>query len=397
MTKNKIPLNLYSSPMIANLILIIAVVTISSLNIYIPAAVNIQQDFFVSEFTLKVSLLMSPITSFLCSIPIGYYADRYGRQKFYLAGMITYMCGAAICFIAHSMTFFFLGQFFLALATGAINVLTATILADLFKGIELAKYMGVFSALFPAVSTLSPLLGGQILHHTGWRYIFVYLFLTMAAITIYAWSRIPETKQKTLTDKQKEFYFFPELMGLFKKPLVVRLALANALTITVSAIFTINSPFLFINIYGFSPVTYSFLVAVPVIFQFIGALTYRFIVPYIGPKKGLKIGLIPSYFTIVATSMFLIGWIPEDPYLIVATISIFSIGSSFIISSTITMLLDASTTNKGLTNSVISLVRNATLVSILLLVSYFVVDSVFPIYAAILLIALTIILLIRKV
>lgn len=397
MTLNKKIAPLYSSSTIAQLILIIAVVTISSLNIYVPAAVTIQREFMVSAFTIKVSLLMSPITSFFCSIPVGYYADRYGRQKFYLAGMLIYMIGAAICFVAPSMGFFFLGQFFLALATGAINVLTATILADLFKGIDLAKYMGVFSSLFPAVSTLSPLLGGQILHHVGWRYIFVYLCLTMSVAAFFAWSRIPETKGAAPAQKEADAHFLVKLKVLLMDPFVFKLALANALTITVSALFTINSPFLFIEIYGFSPVTYSFLVVIPVVFQFMGAMIYRFSVPYWGPKKALKIGLYPSYITVVVTVLFMMGWIPENPYLVVATIATFSIGSSFIISSTITLLLDATTTNKGLMNSVISLVRNATLVSILLIVSYFVVDSVFPIYLAIMLIALSIIFLLRKV
>lgn len=397
MTLTKKSHHLTSSSMIAQLVLLIAVVTISSLNIYVPAAVTIQQEFMVSAFTIKVSLLMSPITSFFCSIPIGYYADRYGRQRFYLAGMLIYMGGAAICFVAPTMEFFFVGQFFLALATGALNVLTATILADMFKGIELAKYMGVFSSLFPAVSTLSPLLGGQILHHIGWRYIFVYLFLIMATTAFFAWSRIPETKAAPCHQEGKEAHFFLKVKELLLNPFVFRLSFANALTITVSAIFTINSPFLFIGVYGFSPVTYSFLVAIPVIFQFTGAMIYRFTVPYWGPRKALKIGLWPSYVTVVATAFFLLGWIPEDPYLIVATIATFSIGSSFIISSTITLLMDATTTNKGLMNSVISLVRNATLVSILLVVSYFVVDSVFPIYLAVMLIALGIIVLLRKV
>lgn len=380
---------------VVKLVIIAAILMIASVDIYIPASLIIQSEFDITDFMTKLTFLVSPLTSFLCCLPVGYYSDRQGRRHFYLMAMILFILGAALCASAPSIGFFFLGRFLLSSGAGALSVLSGAILADLFKGVSLAKYIGVYASLFPAIFTLAPILGGQILSHGNWRLIFIFLFISMGMVALYTWFRFPETRKKEDRQVKETQRILHQLQQVLRTPRVFRLALANSLTISIGGIFTINSPFLFMKAYAFSPSHFAILIAIPVIFQFSGALLYRFLVPIIGPQKGLQWGIYPCILLMLGICGFITKWIPEDPYLIVGALSLFSLGSSFIVSSSVTLLLDATTNNKGLINSVISLIRNGSLIIILPLASYFISDSATPIFITLFIIATIILFLIR--
>lgn len=387
-----------NSSRIMKITMCVAILMIASVDIYIPAALIIRSEFQVSEFFIKLSFLTGPLFSFIFSIPAGYYSDRFGRRPFYLVSTIFFTLGAVISALASNFEWFFVGRIFLALSSGVISVLTGAILADLYRGITLAKYMGIYASLFPAVFTLAPIVGGQLLSHAGWRSIFWLLGGLMGILSVIGYYQLPETRKHLDAEESpaKSKKMFSQLFKLIKSPNVFALTIMNSLAISISGVFTINSPFIFMETYGFSPTWYSFFIALPVLCQFGGAILYRSLVSYIGPQKGLRYGYIPSILLMVGTFGFVTGLIPDHPYCIVGVVSLFTIGSSFIISSSVTLLLDAATNNKGLMNSVISLIRNGVLSIVLPGISYFVYDTVTPVFIAMFMIAFIIILLIYQ-
>lgn len=386
---------------ILSLILLVTAIMVSSLDIYIPAAIDLAKEFHVSDYIIKLTFSTGPLSSFLVCIPIGYFSDRLGRRKLYICSMICFILGAAIAMLALSIEFFFLGRFLLSIGSGALSVLSGAIIADIFTGRELAKYMGVYAAIFPAVFTLAPLLGAQLLDLFGWRFIFSFLFVSMVILSFIIGPRLPETRHFQRFSNTSEGpiggsnSLWQRLVIIFENPRMLILGLANALPISIGALFTFNSPFIFIENFGFSPQKFSFFVASPVLCQFLGALAYRFAVQRIGPLKGLIMGQYPCYILIILVGVMFLGEFPEDPYMIVGIMCLFSFGSTWIISSSITLLLDSTDQDKGLVNSVISLLRNGVLFVILTSASYFVDTSIAPIFITMVLIALAILLLIR--
>lgn len=374
-------------------VMIIAAIMISTLDIYIPAAIDIAKEFETTDYMMKLTFATGPLSSFLVCIPAGYLSDCFGRKQLYLGSMLIFALGTAIATLSPSYSWFLGGRLLISIGSGSLSVLSGAIIADIFTGRELAKYMGIYAALFPAIFTIAPIFGAQLLHLFGWRSIFAFLFLSMAILILTIGKRLPETRhhQETIAkDSQRAFdlsTLWDRLSTLLHNPKTLILGFANALPICIGALFTFNSPFLFIETFYFTPQEFSLLISSPVLCQFFGALIYRWAVQRIGVLKAFKMGQYPCYILIIFISAMIFKLIPENPYFIIGIMCLFSFGSTWIISSSMTLLLDATEDDKGLTNSIVSLIRNGTIFLTLSSVSYFVDESIIPVFMTMLILA----------
>lgn len=370
-----------SSKFVAALIFATTVIMISSLDIYVPATPFLSDVFNVADSVMKMTFLLGPLAALAVSLPVGHYSDIYGRRPIFLLGVGLFIGGAAICTMAPNIYFFFLGRFILSIGGAGLNVLCGAILADLFRGVHLARYMGIYSSIFPIVFAISPIVGAQILTHWGWRAIFGLLTVLMTIMSVFLVKFLPETRSDHKKEMDEEvLHFMGRIKKLMQKSSIVILALAHAFPIAINGIFMVNSPFLFIETFNFGPVGFSIIQSIPIAFQFLGALCYRFMLGKVGPETGLKVGFITTLIFVVGVGMTFLGWIPQDPYLIVAVLSFFSFGATFVISSAATLLLDAHSRQKGLAMSVMVLVRNGTIFFVLSIASYLPDESVYPIF-----------------
>lgn len=353
---------------IAWLIFLMNLVVISSIDIYIPAAPYLGHVFDVSDSAMKLTFLASPFFSSFGGIPFGRFSDRFGRRRFLFAGMTLYIVGSGLCMVANGIEMFFIGRCIQSLGTGGLSVLSGAILADIFTGATLARYMGIFASLYPVVFALAPIIGAEVLERFGWRYIFALITFGMIFISVLFYLWVPETNsihEKKQTDQSGVAGMRTLLTSL---PILLLVSI-HSLPISFNGIFTVNSPFIYIDVFMMTPREFSYLQAMPVATQFMGAYIYKSIVERIGLIKSLKFGMVTSIFFVLVAGLMAFDFIPDDPYLIIAVVSIFSLGSTFMISSASTMILDGNPGNKGLTMSYISLMRNLFMIVIIGLTS----------------------------
>lgn len=342
---------------IAWLIFLMNIIVISSIDIYIPAAPYLGHVFGVSDAAMKLTFLASPFFSSFGGIPFGRFSDRLGRRRFLFAGMALYTTGSALCMLANGVEMFFVGRCIQSLGTGGLSVLSGAILADIFTGATLARYMGIFASIYPIVFAFAPIVGAEILERFGWRYIFALITCGMMFISVLFYLWVPETNSVTDTKKADKSGVAGMRTLLTSLPIFLLVSI-HSLPISFNGIFTVNSPFIYIDVFMMTPREFSYLQALPVATQFIGAYIYKSIVERIGLLQGLRFGMMTSVLFVVVASLMAFDVIPDDPYLIIAVVSTFSFGSTFMISSASTMILDSNPGNKGLTMSYISLMRN---------------------------------------
>ncbi|WP_010299251.1 MFS transporter [Candidatus Odyssella thessalonicensis] len=363
---------------IAWLIFSLNIILISSIDIYIPAAPYLAKLFGVEDSIMKLTFLVNPFLSSIMGIPFGRYSDRIGRRPFVMVGIGMYIIGALLCTIAPGIEVFFAGRCLQAMGTGGLSVLSGALLADIFAGATLARYMGILASLYPIVFALAPILGAEILTYLGWRYIFATNLIAMILMAMIIWPSLPETNDKAKVAAAPTQGVAGMRMLLMSGTALI-LVMIHALPICFNGIFTVNSPFIYIDTFLFTPTQYAYIQAVPVSLQFIGALTYKSIVERLGLATCLKVGLMTTLAFIIAAGLMMIGVIKEDPYLIIGIISTFSFGSTFMISSAATLILDMNPGNKGLTMSYIALMRNLALSLIVGLLSSTHYDSISPV------------------
>ena len=106
-------------------------------------------------------------------VPIaGKLADLLGRRNVYIAGLIIFMVGSALCGMANGMTELIIFRGIQGLGGGIMMPMAMIIIGDMFTGKERAKWQGIFGALYGLASVIGPQVGGWIVDAVDWRWVF---------------------------------------------------------------------------------------------------------------------------------------------------------------------------------------------------------------------------------
>jgi predicted MFS family arabinose efflux permease len=114
-------------------------------------------------------LLASTLAVLVC----GKLADAFGRRPVFVAGMALFLAGSALC--GASTTFAELVAFRVlqGLGAGAIQPVAMVISADIYTLEERAKIQGLFNAAWGVANVVGPIMGGWIVMHASWRWVFL--------------------------------------------------------------------------------------------------------------------------------------------------------------------------------------------------------------------------------
>ncbi len=136
------------------------------------------------------------------TVPIyGKLADLYGRKPLLLFGLAFFVSGSIACGAAQTMVQLIIFRAIQGLGAGAVLPIVLTIIGDIFSLEERAKVQGLFSGVWGFSSIIGPLLGGLIVDHFSWRWVFfinVPLGLFAALLLIIAFKEQIERKKHHL-------------------------------------------------------------------------------------------------------------------------------------------------------------------------------------------------------
>src|SRR2546421_6451824 len=120
------------------------------------------------SWVFSVYLLTSTTT-----VPIyGKLADLFGRKPLFLFGTTVFLIGSAASGASQSMEQLIVFRAIQGLGAGAVLPIVLTIIGDIFALEERARVQGLFSGVWAASSIVGPALGGLIVDHFSWRWVF---------------------------------------------------------------------------------------------------------------------------------------------------------------------------------------------------------------------------------
>jgi EmrB/QacA subfamily drug resistance transporter len=120
------------------------------------------------------------------TMPIwGKLSDAYGRKRFFLAGMVVFIAGSALCGQSHSMTELILFRALQGIGGGAMMPISQAIIGDIFPPAQRARWTGLLMSIFAVATILGPLLGGWITDNSSWRWAF-YVNLPVGIVAVAA-------------------------------------------------------------------------------------------------------------------------------------------------------------------------------------------------------------------
>jgi MFS transporter, DHA2 family, multidrug resistance protein len=130
-------------------------------------------------------------------LPAGLLGDRYGRKKVMLNALILFGIGSVACAYAPSAGAFIAARMALGLAGAGIIVMALSALTVLFTEEERPRAVGIWAAANFLALPLGPILGGWLLTHYWWGWVFlmnvpVALVGLVATFALVPESRAPE-------------------------------------------------------------------------------------------------------------------------------------------------------------------------------------------------------------
>ncbi|WP_175766222.1 MDR family MFS transporter [Burkholderia ambifaria] len=111
------------------------------------------------------------VTAYLLSstvvLPLyGKLGDLYGRK------IVLFLAGSALCGIAQDMTQLIVLRALQGFGGGGLMVVTMAAIGDLVPPERRARYQGMFGGVYGLATIVGPLLGGFLVEHLSWRWIF---------------------------------------------------------------------------------------------------------------------------------------------------------------------------------------------------------------------------------
>lgn len=143
-----------------------------------------------SSSVAGVASVTAVVSAYLLSstvvIPLaGKMSDRTGRRPVFLAGMGVFLGGSVLCGVAQNIDQLIAFRFVQGLGGGMIFPVAFATVADLYPPSERGKIQGALSGVFGIAFIIGPSLGGYIVDHLSWRWIFyVNVPVGLAAIAI---------------------------------------------------------------------------------------------------------------------------------------------------------------------------------------------------------------------
>lgn len=364
---------------------------ISSMDIYLPAMPLMRDYFATTEYMMQLSMMVNPLTSALVGWVFGRLCDIHGRRPVLFASFGFFLAGGLGCCFANAIEVFFLSRFIQAIGCGGISIVGVVIIADMFRGVDYARYMGIYGALFPLVFAVSPIVGAQMTEYFGWRSCFILNFMAMLMVAVILRLLLPETMKK---GEQANQGGFRELLLKGKMLLgnseFLLMACGHALPISLTGLFLANGSFIFIDGFGFSPSLFSFAQAIPIILNFIGALIYRHYVKKLGLKGSLRIGALGMGGFMLGALALVTHQAFSTPFMILSVFCLSNLAMPFVVATCATRAIEIFPDDRGLAVSIVALLRNFFLASIVSFSGLFFNGTIFPVYIAMIMVVIVV-------
>lgn len=120
------------------------------------------------SWVFSAFLLMQAVT-----IPIyGKLSDLFGRKHVFIAGILIFLVGSALCGMAWSMAALVAFRFIQGIGAGAVQPLATTLIGDLYTLEERGRVQGYISSVWGISAIVGPLAGALIVQYTSWAWVF---------------------------------------------------------------------------------------------------------------------------------------------------------------------------------------------------------------------------------
>ncbi|HWH10987.1 MAG TPA: MDR family MFS transporter [Solirubrobacteraceae bacterium] len=102
----------------------------------------------------------------------GKLGDRIGRKRMLELALAIFLTASAVCGAAPDITMLIVSRAVQGTAAGGLMTLAMAAVGDIVSPRERGRYQGYIAAAFALATVVGPLVGGLLVEHAGWRWVF---------------------------------------------------------------------------------------------------------------------------------------------------------------------------------------------------------------------------------
>ena len=177
---------------IAGVVVLGAIMTILDITVVNVALPTFQTAFTSIDDPLAYSTVAWTVTGYTLAlatvIPLtGWAADRFGTKRLYLAAIGLFTLGSALCAAASSIEMLITFRVLQGLGGGMLMPLGMTIMTRAAGPHRMGRLMAILGIPMLLGPILGPIIGGWLIEHASWHWIFLINLPLGIAAMVYAW------------------------------------------------------------------------------------------------------------------------------------------------------------------------------------------------------------------
>lgn len=157
-------------------------------NVALP---TIARDLGVSNSVVTNVVTVYQLVLVMLLLPFSSVGDRIGHRRFYQYGQALFMAASAACLFADSLALLLVLRAVQAIGAGMALSVSSAMLRQIYPANRLGTGLGVNSVIVASSAALAPTVGGYIVGHLLWQYVFV-AAAPLAIVSLLLGQALPE-------------------------------------------------------------------------------------------------------------------------------------------------------------------------------------------------------------
>jgi MFS transporter, DHA1 family, multidrug resistance protein len=313
----------------------------------------------------------------IVQVLFGALSDRYGRLAILRIGFPLYIVGGVAATFAPGLPLMLAARFLAGVGASAVFMTTIAGVRDRFVGNQMARTMSLIFTIFLFTPVIAPFLGMAILSISSWQIVF--LTPPLFAVVVFLWSlRLEESLPPEQRRSLSWASVIQSVRSVVSNKTFLRYTIATTLLFTVLSAYVASSEHIVGNIYG-RPELFAWIFAgIGLLMSFCSLLNARLSMKY-GARRSIR-GLLIVY-TIVATFLLILTLAigdPPDMFIFFICIALMLAINLAVEPNSSALALEPMGEMAGMASSIYGTLFFSIGASLGSVISYLLVNSVFP-------------------
>jgi DHA1 family bicyclomycin/chloramphenicol resistance-like MFS transporter len=174
-----------------------------AVHIFMPVIPAVKAALGLSDALAQLTFSIALFGMAFATLFYGSLSDRYGRRPVLLSGLALFLIGSALSAVATSVIPLVLGRLVQAIGAGCGLTLSRAIAQDVYGPGRIVKAIAYLTMAYTIGPMISPMVGGILIDHFGWRSVFGFSLALGAVIAVIAYLAVFESRPPSPDNRAK--------------------------------------------------------------------------------------------------------------------------------------------------------------------------------------------------